>query len=239
MIIFNNLGHTFKPSDDGFPIVWVDSQDATSYTLSGSDVLTLDNKGSLGGAMTLNGSVKFANSGFESWSNSDYITRDLGEPFLPNNSFTIATTFECSDLSSTSEKWFSSLRADNDNRMVYQFTNPNFRFRGVSSGDLSSSSSNLPLGYSSSVTTMITTYDLSSNTITLLSLDGLSSFTWNLRTFNNTLNSVIYLMALDPALYGSSMGQNNPLHEFRLYDRAFTLAEMQNLQTELNDKYTP
>ena len=77
MIIFNNLGHTFKPSDDGFPIVWVDSQDATTYTLSGNDVLTLDNKGSLGGAMTLNGSVKFANSGFESWGVTNFIKYNL------------------------------------------------------------------------------------------------------------------------------------------------------------------
>ena len=64
------------------PIVWVDSQDATSYTLSGSDVLTLNNKGSLGGAMTLIGNVKFANSGFESWSANDIIIKDLGETFF-------------------------------------------------------------------------------------------------------------------------------------------------------------
>jgi hypothetical protein len=238
MIAFNNLGHTFKLQDTE-PIVWVDSSDASTYTLSGNNVLTLDNKGTLGGAMTLNGSVKFANSGFESWSASDYITRDLGEPFMTNNSFTMVTTFECSDLTSTSEKWFSTVRADVNNRMPIYFTNPNLRFRGVSSGAISDTNANFPLGYSSNVTTIVTTYDLSLNSITTISLNGSSSFTWTSRTFNNTLNSIIYLMALDPAIYGSSMGANNPLHEFRLYDRAFSLTEMQNLQTELNNKYTP
>ena len=43
MIIFNNLGHTFKVSDDGgSPIIWVDSLDTSTYTLSGNDVLTLN-----------------------------------------------------------------------------------------------------------------------------------------------------------------------------------------------------
>ena len=44
MIIFNNLGHTFKAgSDDSEPIVWVDSSDTSTYTLSGNGCnLTLD-----------------------------------------------------------------------------------------------------------------------------------------------------------------------------------------------------
>ena len=90
MIIFNNLGHTFKVSDDGgSPIVWVDSSDTNSFTYSASILTTLDNKGTLGGAMTLNGNARYANSGFESWFATEYITYDLGETFLPNNSFTI------------------------------------------------------------------------------------------------------------------------------------------------------
>ena len=88
MIIFNNAGHSFVSapvSQD--PIVWIDAQDISIYTLSGNDVTNLDNKGSLGGVMTLNGSVKFANNGFESWGVSDYISRDLGEPFLTEQFF--------------------------------------------------------------------------------------------------------------------------------------------------------
>ena len=46
--------------------------------------------------MTLNGNVKFANGGFESWGLTDYISKDLGEPFLTNNSFTVVTTFKLS-----------------------------------------------------------------------------------------------------------------------------------------------
>ena len=59
------------------------------------------NKGSLGGVMALNGSVKFANSGFESWSGNDYISRDLGEPFMPTNSVLLChllLTFKISDM---------------------------------------------------------------------------------------------------------------------------------------------
>jgi hypothetical protein len=57
--------------------------------------------------------------------------------------------------------------------------------------------------------------------------------------FNNILNAELNLLALNPNIYGSSMLANNPLHEFRLYDRAMSFEQMQTLQTELNNKYTP
>jgi hypothetical protein len=56
--------------------------------------------------------------------------------------------------------------------------------------------------------------------------------------WNNTNNILLYLLR-STSLTTANSGANNPLHEFRLYDRAFSLTEMQNLQTELNNKYTP
>ncbi len=234
MIIFNNLGHTFKPSDDGFPIVWVDSQDATSYTLSGSDVLTLDNKGSLGGAMTLNGSVKFANNGFESWSNSAYITRDLGEPFLPTNSFTIATTFDFQNIVQNNNRgWWGSIYGDINNRIAHFRLNSDMYNQSVSS-----SSTNInQTAYSLGVQTLISTYDLSTNTLMLMNFDGTND-TFNSIVFNNIPNTLVWLLRSGASSNTSSVA-DNPIHEFRLYNRAFTLTEMQDLQTELNNKYTP
>ena len=230
MIIFNNLGHCFKVSADDSPIVWVDAQDATSYTLSGSDVLTLDNKGSLGGAMTLVGSVKFANNGFESLSTSDYITRDLGEPFLNTNSFTIATTFDLKNVSP--RNWFSGFGTDTNNRIEFLKDTNN-----TMSNYVNSSGSNVTLNpaYNIGIQTIISSYDLSSNSITLLVYN--QNQTFNSITFNSVADADIFL--LRGWFFNASSGANNPLHEFRLYDRAFDLTEMQNLQTELNNKYTP
>ena len=238
MIIFNNLGHTFKVSDDGdSPIVWVDSSDNTTYTLSGSDVLTLDNKGTLGGAMTLNGAVKFANSGFESWTASDFIIKDLGEAFLPNNSFTIATTFDLQDITSGSNlsyNYFLDLWGGTNSNRIGHFrgattTNNDIIFSGTryNSGVLYNN-----LG----VKTLIFTLDLSTNTAIVIN-EGGSNTTYNSIVFNNTLDCLISL--LKAQWFAGNSGANNPLHEFRLYDRAFSLTEMQDLQTELNNKYTP
>jgi len=231
MIIFNNLGHCFKVQADSEPIVWVDAQDATTYTLSGNDVLTLDNKGSLGGAMTLNGSVKFANDGFESWSASDYITRYLGEPFLNTNSFTIATTFDLQDITSgsnSSYNWFSSVYADGNNRTdVLREINSLFIFNS----NVAKNSQTYSLG----LCTCVFSYDVSNNLRTYLNFNGNNSFANG--NFTNVANLIVYLLKYGGGALNS--GANNPLHEFRLYDKAFTLTEMQNLQTELNNKYTP
>ncbi len=236
MIIFMNGRHTFVETDDAEPIVWVDAQDATTYTLSGSDVLTLLNKGSLGGAMTLNGTVKFANNGFESWAVGNYISRDLGETFLPTNSFTFVTTFDLQDITSGSNStrnWFSLLFADNTNLLTHYRTGINL---GSVSIDNNNSSTDF-IQYVLGIHTLIISYNLNTNTLILLNDNGLGT-TFNSITFNNVANSKIQLLSAI-GYSSSNSGADNPLHEFRLYDRAFSLTEMQNLQTELNNKYTP
>ena len=233
MIIFNNLGHTFKEgSADGLPIVWVDSSDTSTYTLSGADVLTLNNKGTLGGAMTLNGTVKFANSGFESASGDNYITRDLGETFLPTNSFTIVTTFDLQNAFS-SLQWFSELFSDLNNRLSTLVDGSKIETVGVYSGTVT------PLNavpYFFGVQTLLVSYDVNTNTIIQLNYNNVTSTTSSV-VFNNTISTTVTL--LKSSYYNAPSGTNNPLHEFRLYDRAFSLTEMQTLQTELNNKYTP
>ena len=230
MIIFNNLGHTFKPATDSSPIVWVDSSDASTYTLSGSDVLTLDNKGTLGGAMTLNGTVKFANSGFESWSSSDYITRDLGEPFMTDNSFTMVTTFDFQNIAQQNNRgWWGSLFADISNRVI---TN---RTGSTVNNSIFTGSGNQIRGtaYNLSLQTLVISYDVNTSSVIFLQEDG-TNFTFNSLIFNNTINAFVWLLRAGVTSTTSS-GANNPLHEFRLYDRAFDLTEMQDLQTELNN----
>ena len=235
MIVFNNLGHSYKNKQNADPIVWVDAQDATTYTLSGNDVLTLDNKGSLGGAMTLNGSVKFANSGFESWSGSDYITRDLGETFLPTNSFTMVTTFDFQNIAQNSNRgWWGSIYGDISNRVSHIRENSVISNISFDVGTLNRLDVNYILGLKS----MVTSYDITTNTLIQLNYDGSNQSYVNI-TYNNINNSVIWLLRAGTGAVNTNSGQNNPLHEFRLYDRAFTLTEMQDLQTELNNKYTP
>ena len=238
MIIFNNLGHTFKPATDSSPIVWVDSSDASTYTLSGSDVLTLDNKGTLGGAMTLNGTVKFANNGFESWSGSDYITRGLGEPFLPTNSFTVVTTFDLQDIFGSpsyppnDDQFISELLADNSNRTAVGHFGTSINSIAISNSSQSSNLDLLTIG----LKTTIISYDLNTNTISSINSVG-NNMIFTSRTFNNTIDCEVNL--LNSGIYPKTLGADNPLHEFRLYDRAFTLTQMQTFQTELNNKYTP
>jgi len=237
MIPFNVFGHTKRAGAvEDIPIVWVDAQDTGSYTLSGNDVLTLLNKGSLGGAMTLNGSVKFANSGFESWSASTSITRDLGETFLPTNSFTIVTTLDYTNKKSNSDV-FSGIYAENSNRIYNASTNgvvitPSVGLASNSSFSFNGDVFSNPTG----AVTLICSYDFNSNELTSLAHLG-SVQTQNIGLFNNSVNAkATILNALAFNLYS---GQNNPVFEYRLYDRAFTLTEMQDLQTELNNKYTP
>ena len=237
MIIFNNLGHTFKPTDDGFPIVWVDSSDATTYTLSGSDVLTLDNKGTLGGVMTLNGAVKFANGGFESWAVLDFIRYNLGESFLPTTSFTMSTTFDLQDVTSgsnSSRNWFSQLWSDTTDLIIHYRTNTTNLGQYI--GDASTGGS-IFSPYELGVNTIITSYDVVTGNIIMLNFDGTNSSFISVG-FDNSVNSVVQLLSGN-GYSPSNSGADNPLHEFRLYNRAMTLTQMQDLQTELNDKYTP
>ena len=188
MIPFNIIGHSKTAIEDNSePIVWVDSSDNGSYTISGNDVTSLLNKGTLGGVMTLNGSVKFANNGFESWSASDYITRDR-----------------------------SSANTQFD----------------VSVGGFGSNQSR---AYQLGVQSFIISYNLDTNQNIRLFADG-HVVDYTSVVFNNVNNAVITLMRYTLSNWNS--GANNPLHEFRLYDRAFSLTEMQDLQTELNNKYT-
>lgn len=190
MIIFNNLGHTFKPSDGDLPIVWVDSSDSSTYTLSGSDVLTLDNKGSLGGAMTLNGSVKFANSGFESWVAADYITFNLGETFLPTSSFTMATTFDFQGTSPQNNRsWWGNLYANAANTIMHNRSDANMRNLNISSNVTSSNEIPYQLG----LQTLVSSYDVDTNTLMLMNYDG-SNDTFTSVVYNNVNNTLVWLL---------------------------------------------
>lgn len=240
MIPFNVFGHTKRAGgDDNIPIVWVDADDTGSYTLSGNDVLTLLNKGSLGGAMTLNGSVKFANSGFESWSASDYITRDLGEPFMSNNSFTLSLTYDLQDTSSGNEtlaNYFMLLNADVNNNIYSGRVQAVDRDFIEASGVVNQNQSG---SFSTGIGTVILSYNINTGNFSLIKHNGIELEDYFSGTFNNTSNLSITLLSLSNLYPTYNSGANNPLHEFRLYDRAFSLTEMQNLQTELNNKYTP
>lgn len=237
MIPFNIFGHTYGEFSE--PIVWVDAQDISTYSLNGNEVTSLDNKGTLGGIMNLNGTVRFANGGFESWSNSDYITRDLGEPFLTDNSFTFLCTFDLTNYASggSSGKWFSGLYSGNINNRLQiveasgniraDATANNLQYFNIEVGDIS-------------LKTLLITYNLKSKTLISLNYNGVTQ-TYNNVVFNIAVgsgDSDIYLMNAVFA-NATSTGQNNPLHEFRLYNRSMTLNQMQDLQTELNNKYTP
>ena len=236
MIPFNIFGHSNTAGDNNEePIVWVDSSDSSSYTLSGNDVTALMNKGTLGGAMTLNGAVKFANSGFESWSNSDYISFLLGTGFMRDNSFTIAVTYDLQDISSgsvSSRNSFAEIRVNNLNAVaVIRGANDMFVYDyRASLGNGAETSETYQLG----VQTSLYTFDLQ----TLESIRMLPSGAYEIKLAGvfQALNDLLTLLLSN--YLSSNSGADNPLHEFRLYDRAFSLTEMQTLQTELNNKYT-
>ena len=196
--------------------------------------MTLDNKGSLGGAMTLNGSVKFANSGFESWSGSDYITRDLGEPFLPTNSFTVATAFDFQNTSTqgSNRGWWSSLFASSSNRVEHLRLGTPMYNQSISSGVSSINTRNYVLGLG----VLVSSYNFVTKELILLNFDG-NNTNYTSISYNN-INDVILRLLSSSVTTNTYSGADNPLHEFRLYDRAMSLTEMQTLQTELNNKYT-
>ena len=198
------------------------------------DVTNLDNKGTLGGVMTLNGSVKFANNGFESWGVSDYISRDLGEPFLTDNSFTFVTTFFLKDITSGSfanRNWFSLLLSDIENLLTHYKINNNLG-SAVRADDISKTDF---INYQLGIHTLIISYNIDSNTLVLLNDNGVSTV-FNNVVFDNVVNSKIQLLSAI-GYSTTNSGQDNPLYDFRLYDKSFTLTEMQDLQIELNDKY--
>ena len=199
------------------------------------EVTNLDNKGTLGGVMTLNGTVKFANSGFESWTASDYITKDLGEPFLTNNSFTTVTTFNLKDTATGDNNlynWFVSMYDGFQNRFE------DLR-NGARTGYIVKASnvglSNVDRTNFLGVQTLVSSYDITSNTLELLYSNGENSQHLSV-VWNNTNDILLYLLR-STSITDANSGANNPLYEFRLYNRLFTLTEMQDLQTELNDKY--
>ena len=105
--------------------------------------------------------------------------------------------------------------------------------QSVSSSTINAFTQNYSLG----LQTLVTTYDVDTNTLTQLSYNGVNQ-TYTSITYNNVVNTLVWLLRAGTSATTYS-GANNPLHEFRLYDRAFTLTEMQTLQAELNNKYTP
>ena len=198
------------------------------------DVTNLDNKGTLGGVMTLVNNVKFANGGFESWGVSDYISRDLGEPFLTDNSFTFVTTFFLKDITSGSfanRNWFSLLLSDIENLLTHYKINNNLG-SAVRADDISKTDF---INYQLGIHTLIISYNIDSNTLVLLNDNGVSTV-FNNVVFDNVVNSKIQLLSAI-GYSTTNSGQDNPLYDFRLYDKSFTLTEMQDLQIELNDKY--
>ena len=201
------------------------------------EVTSIDNLGTLGGQFDLFGNVKFANNGFEGWNTSDYINYDLLEPFLPSNSFTMVTTFNLQDLTTganSNNQLFSTLKALNENYYVISG-------RGVIGGNVSISAFvflsdvftfyvNNPLN----IQTLIVGWDNVSKKMYALNTDGTYLEQAQNTDFNNNSNAVISLLG---NVFNQNTGKDNPLFEFKLYDKTFTLTEMQELQIELNNKY--
>ena len=215
-------GGSFEVTNVSIKEVLPDTQEVTS----------IDNKGTLGGQFELFGNVKFANNGFESWGGDDYITTDLAEPFLPNNSFTMATCFDFQNIVQNNNRgWWGSIYGNIFNRVA------NFRLDSdMYNQSVSSSNFNInATAYNLGVQTLISSYDLDTNTLMLINFDGTND-TFTSITYNNVTNSFVWLLRSGSSLNTSS-AQNNPLHEFRLYNKSFTLTEMQDLQIELNNKY--
>ena len=218
-------------------IIKIDNVSVKEVLPATQDVTSIDNKGTLVGQFDLFGSVKFANNGFESWSSSDYINYDLLEPFLPSNSFTMVTTFNLQDLTSganNNNQLFSTLKAFNENYYVISG-------RGVIGGNVSISAFvflsevftfyvNNPLN----IQTLIVGWDNVSKKMYALNTDGTYLEQEQNTDFNNNSNAVISLLG---NVFNQNTGKDNPLFEFKLYDKTLTLTEMQELQIELNNKY--
>ena len=234
MIPFNIFGHSNTAGDNNEdPIVWVDSSDSSSYTLSGNDVTALMNKGSLGGAMTLNGAVKFANSGFESWNIGDAITKDLIGNFFNENSFTVIVCFDNRNLnSSLFRKAFEVSQSGTQYINLGVYSSNSIGTRAFLVTDTTTTSTSPVV---TGLHTMVISYDIDLQEVTILNYDGNTLVSNNAN--GNTYNPPTINLLTGGIASGQFLGQNNPLHEFRLYDRAFSLTQMQDLQTELNNKY--
>ena len=244
MIIFNNLGHTYKEKNDE-PLVWFDASDTSSFFVppSTSQLLALKNKGILGGLLTENngiyGNVRYENGGFESWTISDFIQFDLNEPFMPSNSFTISLTLNFTDNTSGVNpitQYPANIYADDSNYVSY-YTNGATQFNqpySLAGGSGVSFSYMNP--YSFGLMTFVFSYDVNTNEVIMLKADG----TFNTQSgivFDNNDDLTIYL--LNNHLTSRNLGVNNTFYEFRLYPSAFDSTQMQDLQTQLNEKYTP
>ena len=130
---------------------------------------------------------------------------------------------------------FSTLKAFNENYYVISG-------RGVIGGNVSISTFvflsdvftfyvNNPLN----IQTLIVGWDNVSKKMYALNTDGTYSEQQTNSDFNNNSNAVISLLG---NVFNQNTGKDNPLFEFRLYNKTFTLTEMQELQIELNNKYT-
>ena len=201
------------------------------------EVTSIDNLGTLGGQFYLFGSVKFTNNGFEGWNTSDYINYDLLDPFLPSNSFTMVTTFNLQDLTSganNNNQLFSTLKAVSENYYVISG-------RGVIGGNVSISAFvflsevftfyvNNPLN----IQTLIVGWDNVTKKMYALNTDGTYLEQQTNADFNNNSNAVVSLLG---NVFNQNTGKDNPLFEFRLYNKKASVSQMQKIQTELNNKY--
>ena len=231
---------TFTTTSSTFGRIWffdtndfvgsIDNVSVKEFLPSTEEVTSIDNKGTLGGDFDLFGSVKFANGGFESWSLSDYINYDLLEPFLPDNSFTISFTIKSIDLL---DKSFGGIwNGTGQNRIGCYFVFNALFFAGRAN--------NVPFTPAftpniNQIITVIFTYNKNKNEFILLKDNGEIIDSVSIIEFTNTNNDIVELLKF--TANNTNSGENNPLFEFRLYDKAFTLTEMQELQIELNNKY--
>ena len=111
---------------------------------------------------------------------SDYISRDLGEPFLTDNSFTFVTTFFLKDITSGSfanRNWFSLLLSDIENLLTHYKINNNLG-SAVRADDISKTDF---INYQLGIHTLIISYNIDSNTLVLLNDNGVST------VFNNVV----------------------------------------------------
>jgi hypothetical protein len=97
MIIFNNLGHTFiEGEDNSEPIVWVDSQDTSTYTLGAT---------ALGNELVVNGDFSDGSAG---WSLNSLDESNGGSDIL-NNSGVKLTCGNVGNNSRLSNTWATGI----------------------------------------------------------------------------------------------------------------------------------
>ena len=200
------------------------------------EVTSIDNLGTLGGQFDLLGNIKFANNGFEAWGGSDNISYDLLYPFLPDNSFTVALTINFTDNTTgenSLQQFPLSFYGNNVNYVNY-YTNGATQFNQPFALSSNNSSFAFINPYTYGIMTFVFSYSLNNNKVVKLRSDGTYLIN-SPRTFNNTENAIIYL--LNSYLSSRNLGKDNPLHEFRLYDKSANISQMLKIQTELNNKY--